>query len=287
MKCSQSIPRAATILGLVLCIACGCREKTPAPPASQQPNPAPANQANNAPAVTPNERDEQPPVTIPAPRGQILYQPVFHWANNEETAQGTGFFVKAPHGKLAAVTSAHFIDPDGPTLLSATWQTIDGEQIAAKLTKSWGPPGKLGGSRYDQRSDYLLFLAEPLFELPQVLEFDPRPRVDDDELVWFVDKDGSQSAKEQRVIGGQVRLVSPLALMIVLDDTLALQSQSGSPFISQKTGKVIGLLSLGGEKDGELQLIAAPVSRIVKHLQDDTSFPELRTVIGKASATAP
>lgn len=280
MNPNRTIYRAVAILGLVLSIALGCQEKPPVATPQQTAQQAPPEPANNAPAITPEERDEKPPA-IAAPRGQILYQPVFNWAGGEQTAQGTGFFVKAPNGKFAAVTSAHFVEPDGPALLNATWQTIDGEQIAAKLTKSWGPPGKLGGSKYDQRSDYLLFPAQPLFDLPQVLEFDSRPQVEDDEPIWFVDKDGSKSAAEQRVIAGQVRLVTPLALMIVLDEPIELQSQSGSPFISQKTGKVIGLLSLGGEKDGEVQLIAAPVNRIVKQLQDDTSFPELRTVIGK------
>ncbi len=261
----------------------GCQEKTPPAPTNQARNSAPIAPEKPATAAQPTE---EPAAKIAAPRGQLLYQPIFHWSDGDESAQGTGFFAKAPNGKIAAVTSAHFIDPERPALLSAEWQTIDGEKIVAKLSTSWGPPGKLGGSELDQRSDYLLFPVEPEVMVPQVLEFDPRPRCEDGELVWFVDKDGSESAADQRVLTGRVKLESPLAIILTLDDPIKLQSQSGSPFISQKTGKVIGLLCSGGHDGDELLLIAAPVGRMLKQLQDDSSFPELRTVIGKETPPA-
>lgn len=267
-----------------LTLFAGCSK--PAPPAPLgATNDDPAAAEKPAPEASPPETNAAATAApmMPAPRGQLLYQPNFYWSDGEETAQGTGFFVKAPSGKLAAVTSAHFIDPDGPALVKAQWQTIDGEKLVATLSKSWGPPGKLGRSKFDQRRDYLLFPVTEEIQVPTVLELDPRPRVQDGELVWFVDKDGSTSAADQRVVSGSVTLESPLALVIELDEEIKLQSQSGSPFISQETGKVIGILSSAGQDGDRLKLIAAPVKKMVEQLQDESAFPELRTVIGKES----
>jgi len=277
---------AFCLLGLLL--VNGCQEKPQAANravAEQQPLASGDSPSPDPEQVSP-EPAQAPVPMIAAPSGQLLYQPHFIWSDGEETAQGTGFFVKAPSGKLAAVTSAHFIDPDGPALLKAEWATIDGEKLVATVTKSWGPPGKLGRSQYDQRRDYLLFPVAAEIQVPTVFEFDPRPRVADGELVWFADKDGSKSAADQRVVTGSVTLESPLALIIELDEPIKLQSQSGSPFISQETGKVIGILS-GAVEDGDrVKLIAAPVKKMVEQLQNETAFPELRMVIGKAKPAA-
>jgi hypothetical protein len=273
-----SVSVRATIL-LSFLVTMGCQDKPAAAPTVANPPTNPT--VPSATLDTPDATAQPAATTIAAPRGQLLYQPNFFWSDGEETAQGTGFFVKAPSGKLVAVTSAHFIDADGPALLKAEWQTIDGNELAATLTKSWGPPGKLGRSQFDQRRDYLLFPAEPDIEVPHVFEFDPRPRVEDEELIWFVDKDGSKSAADQRVVSGSVTLESPLALIIELDEPIKLQSQSGSPFISQKTGKVIGILSSATQDGDRVKLIAAPVKKMVEQLQDESLFPELRTVIGK------
>jgi hypothetical protein len=275
----KSLPFLAFCLPGLLLVT-GCQEKPPFANTAAAEKQSPAVVDSPGPEIP--EPASEPAAAITAPRGQLLYQPHFFWSDGEETAQGTGFFVKAPSGKLVAVTSAHFIDADGPALLKAEWQTIDGNELAATLTKSWGPPGKLGRSQYDQRRDYLLFPAEPEIEVPHIFDFDPRPRVEEDELIWFVDKDGSMSADDQRVVSGSVTFVNPLALIIELDEPIKLQSQSGSPFISQKTGKVIGILSSATQDGDRVQLIAAPVKKMVEQLQDESLFPELRTVIGKA-----
>lgn len=277
------LPQKTSLLILVtgLFMQPGCHEKPAAQPPASPPS-ASTESASGTEQTGDPQPTEGPNATIAAPRGQLLYQPNFFWSDGDESAQGTGFFVKAPSGKLAAVTSAHFIDPDGPALVKAQWQTIDGEKLVATLTKSWGPPGKLGRSRLDQRRDYLLFPADPDIALPHVFEFDQRARVEDGELIWFVDKESSKSAADQRVITGRVTSATAMFLNIQLDEPIELQSQSGSPFISQSTGRVIGILSGAIGEGDALELIAAPVNKMVAQLQDESAFPELRTVIGKA-----
>jgi hypothetical protein len=73
--------------------------------------------------------------------------------------------------------------------------------------------------------------------------------------------------------------------VVVLDKEIDLQSQSGSPVISQATGKVIGTLS-GADLlrvPHKTCLILTPASGIVAALAQDKDFPELHTVTGKQS----
>ncbi len=62
--------------------------------------------------------------------------------------------------------------------------------------------------------------------------------------------------------------------------------QSGSPVISQETGKVIGTVA-GSSGNGGRVLLLAPSYAILKALSKDDDFPLLRDVIGKKSAAMP
>ena len=70
--------------------------------------------------------------------------------------------------------------------------------------------------------------------------------------------------------------------IVVLDALIELVSQSGSPIISQESGRVIGTLSRGGEPvEGKTVLFLAPASGILKALIGANGFPRLQDVIGK------
>src|SRR6516164_10413107 len=94
---------------ILLAVLAGCEESKPqskSTSASQAP-PAPSQEIA-APKPTASASGMKPPGK------EILFQPMLVWEGSEPTYQGTGFFVKAPNGKIAAVTSAHFIERDGP-----------------------------------------------------------------------------------------------------------------------------------------------------------------------------
>src|SRR6476659_1378790 len=120
------LTRSGAIALLVVLLAAGAGEKT---------------------AVRPEARPPDRPVVL---------QPVLLWQGANATAQGTGFFVKAPGGKTAAVSSAHFIDFDGPPLMSAKWIDVRTSEPVASFTRSWGQPGDGGTNANppDLRTDY-------------------------------------------------------------------------------------------------------------------------------------
>jgi hypothetical protein len=92
------------------------------------------------------------------PDKPILFQPMFIWRTGAPTHQGTGFFAKAPDGRVAAITSSHFLNMHGPALLEARWLDIRTQAPVATFKLSWGPPGTgcTDTPTLDLRRDYLL-----------------------------------------------------------------------------------------------------------------------------------
>jgi hypothetical protein len=223
-----------------------------------------------------------PAGALSPPNNQILFQPLFIWRGDIPSQQGTGFFTKTPDGRVAAVTSAHLIDPQGPTLLEARWLDSRTRVPVAILKQSWGPPGRGGTDdpNYDLRSDYLLLPVEVMISPERILELDSRPLPDLRERVWFPNKDRNASPG-YRIVNGTVAAVEVKYLTVILDQPIALSSQSGSPIISQVTGKVIGTLSRAGQERGRTILLLTPAAAILKALADHQSFLPLRQIIGR------
>lgn len=84
-----------------------------------------------------------------------------------------------------------------------------------------------------------------------------------------------------RLVEGSVVEVAAGYFAVELDVEIELQSQSGSPFISQKTGGVVGTLGSARRRGEKWQLLLTPSKSLraaVDHAKDQ---PPLREVIGK------
>lgn len=277
--------------GCIASFAVACKPNAPAaPPAgttasdsNDTPTPEPAKPA--PPKIAKPKKKQIPPASPPKPAlpgGRIVFQPEWTYANKEPQYQGTGFFVKNKAGKIIAVTSAHFIDFDGPPLEKAVWLYAEDGTNIATMTQAWGKPGHAGTMQPpDLRSDHFLLKGpDKLKPGVAVLEIDERgyPRVG--ERIWFPCKT-SGFANGFTVIEGAVAKSSDKAVYVRLDRQAELESCSGSPIISQSTGKVIGTLTGGGAVGGAYTLILAPCGAIHDAIEGAKDSPELRTVVGK------
>lgn len=232
-------------------------------------------------ALIPTPRDMVASSTMRELSGPIIYQPEFVWNGADSSFQGTGFFVRAPGERIAAVTSAHFLDRNGPRLLEARWRSVTTDEPVATMTECWGQPGHAGTDDKDTdlRADYLVLPASNTISKDLALELDPRPSPELGERVWFPDKDPS-SPIGYRLLTGMVQEANVNYSVVVLDDEIVLQSQSGSPFISQLTRKVIGTLSRARRTEKKTLLLLAPSHAILDALSSPPPFPELQSVIG-------
>ncbi len=209
-----------------------------------------------APAKSPtaDPKDEKPTDSKPVtgektpPKGEVI----FFQALNPGLLVGTGFFVKTPKGEIIGATSIHFLDFDEGPLESIAWLGADLEDIASSK-KALGQPGIQPREQRDPdyHADYMLFSLDAPPKIGTPLEFDDRasPRAqtakEPGERLWFPVFDGAVKPDGIRWVTGEVLAASPKAIKIQLDEPLELQGTSGTPVLSQETGKVIGVMSAG------------------------------------------
>ena len=213
-------------------------------------------------------------------QGALVFQPLFKWENGKCTRQGTGSFVRAPKGQIVAVTSAHFIDFCGPPLLQAEWLDVRTGKSVAGFTRSWGMLGNAGCSDpMDLRSDYLLLAVDSEIDFQSLLEIDGERVPEMGERVWFPNKDPKALLGYDR-IGGKVTEAQTEYYTVVLDRKIDLTARSGTPVLSEKSGKVIGILSRGNLGGDRSVLYLTPAPSIHKALTEAQSEPLLRDVVG-------
>jgi hypothetical protein len=210
----------------------------------------------------------------------MVFQPQFLWADHSCTQQGTGSLIKGPNGSVIGLTSAHFINFNGPQLLEVQWLDVRTGKPIARSLKSYGMPGHEGSyDPLDLKSDYFLLLVEDDLETQKILEIDNRNSAELGERVWFPDKRATANLG-YHLIGGTLTKVNTDYLLITLDDPVNLQSRSGTPIISQYTGKILGILVGGETRGNKTFLYITPGLSILKALVEAQNCFLLRDVVG-------
>lgn len=195
----------------------------------------------------------------------LLLQPVLVWADESITVQGTGFTVDHPRGTFA-VTSSHYIVPSETPLHSVAFGSLPALDKLGRVEVAWGPIGPCDSeSADDMRDDYLVMPTPPLPGL-QPLQLDPRDEIPVGEAVWFPDKDDGATAGHV-VRTGRVTRSSRGALEVALDQPIVLESQSGTPVLSEASNRVIGILGGADSEQGQ-RLYFAPAS-VLRAVMDD------------------
>jgi hypothetical protein len=222
---------------------------------------------------------------VPAPTGQLVLSQTLDFSDGDQTMQGSSFLARTPGGSVVIVTAAHFLDFEGPALERLS---VFGEGKVATSTVAFGPPGNAGEdspTSRDYREDYLLLLPETEPVGATVLEMDERARTSIGEKVWLPDLVGF-GIRKQVLWTGTVADAKPGYVAVLFDSgqNIQLMGASGSPVISQRTGKVIGLLSRGGELDGDSYSLLTPAPGILKAMREaerSGKRPRLRECVGK------
>jgi hypothetical protein len=220
-------------------------------------------------------------ITTQGPSKAIVFQPQFKWANQTWTEQGTGSFIRGEKGAVIGLTSAHFIDFSGPRLIEVSWLDIRTKKGIATSVNCWGMPGKEGCyDPLDLRSDYILMLIEGTIDPGSLLSLDERSGPEVGERVWFPNKN-PRAALGFDLIDGKVSKACDTHLEITLNQGIDLQTRSGTPILSQLTGKVIGILTGGGKINDKTLLYLAPGRSLYQALHEAQQQPLLHEVVGE------
>jgi hypothetical protein len=204
-----------------------------------------------------------PSLAAEKPTGRFLFQPMFIWGTSEVSNQGTGFLIK-DGTRIFGATSIHFMDFDAGGLFEAIWLDIANEKVVMGFKNSLGKPERTAIDKLgDVQHDFVLMPAETLpanctaLELEDVAGYKPGTKL------WFPNKD---SETPEGYTWAEAEVIEDKKLLITVKflSKVKLESQSGTPFINQATGKVIGILMGGSEK----AILLCPARSVAKRLKN-------------------
>jgi hypothetical protein len=197
-----------------------------------------------------------PPDKSPDVPAYRVYRPTFLLGGSEGAA-GTGFFVKAPSGRVVALTAAHVLEKNEWSTVRVTWfDTMTGDV----RTVVGGKPDYLGRSFdeltphesgrfpvFDTSEDFAIWSKLPAEAKPNTIELsESEPKVN--EWVWVA---GAESGKRFALYRAKVTRVKKGTVMMSQHDRFAPRGFSGSPVFNAE-GKVVGNLLAADPSSGQM-----------------------------------
>jgi hypothetical protein len=230
--------------------------------------------------VGPPPEPTPPPPTILAPRGKLPVGPLGfqEWARYRGEGYrlvGSGFLLRLSDGQTAGVTTAHSLmigNPDHP-LQQIAFGVAGQTSFVAEFNTLRGQPGRARRDA-DMTVDYVLLQPHQPIDPGFVLTPDPRGAPQPGERVWLIN--GQRDADSgQRMQEGTVHSVSHTAVWVMMDKSFYPGLASGSPFVSQHTGQVVGMLIAGSLRGRRLLLGAHPIDSLVRLAESADGFFEI------------
>jgi hypothetical protein len=211
-----------------------------------------------------------PPPNISVPRGPMPDGPVglrelALYRGSGYRQVGSGFLLSLASGENVGVTTAHSLsicDPDQP-LERIAFAVVGEAGSAVEFDTLRGPPGRTLTPE-NLAIDYVLLHVDQPVEPSLLLQPDSRGEPQPGERVSLF------SGVAGRILEGTVQSVSDTAVWVLMDDWFDPGLMSGSPFVSQHTGRVVGMAVSASPRRYRLLLGAHPVGSIV-HLAESAA----------------
>lgn len=221
-----------------------------------------------------------PPATILLPRGEIPSAPVgmSEWAkyqNEEYGLAGSGFFIELDSGGIVAATTAHSLslgNSDRP-IEQITFGIAGQDGFMLEMDVLHGNPGvPRWGS--DMTVDFVLLGVDGFVDPIYILQADSRGEPQPGERVVLYSGIGHEEGKIRRLYG-TVHTVNRNGAWVLMDDDFQPGLMSGSPFVSEHTGNVVGMAISAAQNELGLMIGMHPIGSLVSKAEDAASFPLL------------
>ena len=222
--------------------------------------------------------DATPPrPTINAPRGELPTRSVglieyTRYANAGYNGISCGFIFRLSTGEVVGVTTAHSLSFSAADPLQRVALGVMGQSgFVAEFDQLQGKPG-VPRSGEDMTVDYVLLhtAANATLDPTLILQPDPRSQPQPGERVTLYSGLGGRYA-----FSGTVQSASPQAVWVVMDGPLNPSGMSGSPFLSQHTGQVVGMVIATTQRGDRVLLSAHPIGSLVRLAEAATEFPKI------------
>jgi hypothetical protein len=175
---------------------------------------------------------------------------------------GRGFLFRLPQGPVVGVTTAHSLSFSvQPPLRNIALALGERTQPVVEFDTLQGEPGE-ARSGEDMSVDYVLLNVPTAATIDPALILDPDPR-------------GLPQAGERVVLYSMMNDEAPSAVWVVMDEEFEPSGLSGSPFISQHTGQVIGMAIATTRRGGKVLLGLHPIGSLVEKALKAQTFPKI------------
>jgi hypothetical protein len=216
--------------------------------------------------------------TLTAPRGTLPTASVglVEWTRygaSDYRPVGRGFLLRLPGGSMVGVTTAHSLSFNGqPPLRNIVLAQGEWTRPVIEFDVLHGEPGTARTGE-DMTIDYVLLDApnDRLIDPALVLDPDPRGLPEAGERVALY----SLVNDQPRVFQGAVLSADPGAVWVVMDEAFDPSGLSGSPFLSQYTGKVIGMTIATTRRGGKVLLGLHPIGSLVEKAMAAQTLPKI------------
>jgi hypothetical protein len=189
---------------------------------------------------------------------------------------GSGFFLGLAEGDIVGVAAGHSVsvgDPARP--LEQIAFSLPGEEAGSFVFDTLrGPPGP-GGSAQDLTGDYVFLAVDQPVPETLVQWPDPRGGPQPGERVWLF---SGVASRPGRRLAGTVQSASERAFWVLMDERFDPSQMSGSPVVSQHSGRVLGMVLVGSPRRGRLLIGAQPIASLVSRAASATqglALPDL------------
>ncbi len=183
---------------------------------------------------------------------------------------GRGFILALPNGSRAGITTAHSVSFGSLQHIALAQHEFADRVIDFDTLR--GEPG-VPRSGEDMSVDFVLLAVPPDHPLDPglILEPDPRglPQAGERLSMYTVLND------QPRILEGSVLSANPTAIWVVMDEVFEPGGLSGSPFLSQHTGKVVGMTIATTRQGGKVLLGLHPIGSLVEKALAAQVFPKI------------
>ena len=222
-----------------------------------------------------------PPPVITAPKGGLPSVSVGlkewgRYRGEAYQAVGCGFFFRLDDQSVVAATTAHSVvlgSRDHP-LEWIAFGAAEEFVFIAEMDTLFGEPGK---PRFGRRltGDFILLRVDQPIDLALVLLPDPRGEPQAGERVALYSGLGDPSGG-LNIRMGTVQVVDEFGAWVVMDERFDPGGMSGSPFLSEYTGKVVGMALAATQREDGTVIGIHPIGSLVEKAEGATSFIPIR-----------
>jgi hypothetical protein len=221
-----------------------------------------------------------PPPIIRAPRDDVPAGPIglearAQYRGGSYELVGCGFLLSLAGGEIVGVTTAHSVsigDPDHPLEQIALGVAGQSDSVG-EFDTLWGQPGRARTGE-DMTVDYLLLQVDVSVEPGLILHPDPRGAPQPGERVSLYSGLGDDQSG-RRVLEGTVMSIHNTAVWVLMDQWFNPGMMSGSPIVSQHTGRAVGMAIAASPRRNRLLVGTHPIGSLVQLAESATDFPRI------------